>query len=95
MPKIVEKVAVAIWQARMRTTDGEEVFSRLEGRQDWIECARAAIQAMKDPSTQMRVAGRDALSSYFGRGASRPVSYEWQIADETFAAMISAALEEG
>lgn len=50
----VEQVALAIWQKKLNVNDGFEVFNMLTARDSWIDVARAAIQAMKEPTRAMR-----------------------------------------
>lgn len=44
-----------------------------------------------NPDGPMQAAGRDAIEPYVQRGLSKPVSDQWQIAREVYAAMIAAA----
>lgn len=58
MTDIVETVALAIWQARMGTKDGAEIFDKLAARDEWLECARAAIEAYEK---HLRMIGEEAV----------------------------------
>lgn len=55
----VEQVALAIWQKKMNTKDGVEIFDRLTAREEWLDIARAAIRAMGEPG---RPDGSGAIS---------------------------------
>lgn len=95
MTDMIETVARAI-----QNDDGSPCISTMRlglcKQADGCVCrslARAALLALREPTGEMRASGRDAIQPYVGRGLSRPVQHQWQIADETWEAMINAALE--
>jgi len=60
-------------------------------RSDITDAAKAAIQAMREPTGAMQADGRDALEPYVGV-LKREVDDQWHLARLTWAAMIGAAL---
>lgn len=84
----VEQVALAIWQKKMNTKDGVEIFNRLTARDEWLGIARAAIEAMRGPTDKMKESGSFTGWSD-GTGAISEVE-----AAEVWHDMIDAALSE-
>lgn len=56
--------------------------------------ARAAIEAMREPTGGMQADMRDAIEPYVQKGLSKPVRDQWQIGREVWDAGISQALNE-
>jgi hypothetical protein len=94
MSEMVERAAAAI--AAIYNEGGRKVSTPV-GHElatgQALVWARAAIEAMREPTEAMQADGRDALLPYVNRTA-KPVPDQWFLARESYSAMIDAALKD-
>ena len=85
MSEMVEKVARAMAEKSKARQPGMHTLNSLpmDGKEDFLEMARAAIEAMRETTPQMRVAVRQA-------GGPQALAY----ANAAWPTMIDAALKD-
>ena len=96
MESMVDRVAKAQFERAYHVHAGEPSFESLpEGpeKDEWRAAARAAIAAMREPLGAMQADGRDVLLEYVDV-LRKPVRDQWQLARDTYRAMIDAALQD-
>jgi hypothetical protein len=85
MPDMIERVAMRLAEVyHGKPCSHEYVFGDCTGGRIFVEQARAAIEALREPTEAMEVAGDKASYDYLPR----------HIAVTAYKAMISAALKE-
>jgi hypothetical protein len=88
---IVERVAVAmrIAYARLNHDEPPVPFDKSRARDEWLCCARAAIEALREPTKAMLDAAYEAHDAY----EAAPEPKAWCGLSSAFQAMIDRALQ--
>lgn len=101
MTTIVEKVAKVIYEAHGFSYDGRTINAMGEAYGQWakaVKAARAAIEAMMEPSKEMVSAGYEKINEnidFWNYESDSGYSVDDIAPSETWRAMIQAALKEG
>jgi hypothetical protein len=97
MSEMVERVAMRMAQMSKARVAGMHTVNALpmDGEENFLDLARAAIEAMREPTVAMIDRGcADWANLYPGFEGEKPQPTAGDVASAIYAAMISAALKD-